>query len=1064
MTQRPDLPTYHELRQRLQSLTKQLVHAELLGRDSEVRRVAAEGELERLRRVHELLTAESRRSEADALQSRREVQSLRNDLQRARRQAAQGKRDADQALGIALTALRRVRSDLERIESSTAWRLGHGVARAAGQVRMRKAKTPGAALLALKRLDEVIAVLAARLGEVQRPAGEASERPLATARLARETKQLLAQAIRTRLGPAPTRSDWPGVSIVTLSRNAAEQLDPLMEGLRDTDYPTFELIVVDQSSAEDAVQLSERPGVSFPVRILRKDSDAAAAGAVNEAAHAAKHPFLLLIDSDIEPAEQGWLKELAEAVLTGADGEGAVAATRIPRTDPPLRGGDAAERFAVQQRGLVLDLVAGLPVPTPIDVGAPLPGERFGIEFESAAVSSSCLLVSRTSFLGVGGFDGGYGDVLEGVDLALRLRNAGTRILWSGRSVVFCPEDAQESPGASEARSADTAAPGQRRLMERWGPALRREIRLALLRRDRSWIGDRKLNVLVARASGDTNGRARDEATIELRDALSNEGWGVRDLDPGADEFSAAAAGADVVIALTPKLDPAVLPASVIAVAWIVDSPQHWLKLPLLHRYDVLVASSPRAVTVIRESSGLHAALLPPAANPARFAPPADDVRPSGTANARAEISYDDLPAAFHAAEVVIDQAPPDEARAGALGARALAALAAGTPVLTNCRRAAREQFDDEFPVFDHEDQLEGALQELVDSPERAGLAMRYRRRVLAEHTYQHRARRLRQLVEQTEERISFCLKIGAQEWRQAGRWGDLHLARDLERALKRRGHRCLIQVQSEWDNPEGFAYDVAVHVRGRGTYAPRQSQFNVLWLISHPDELSDDEANAYDLVCVASESFAETLAQRLSAPVAVLDQATDPWRFYPDPDPELAHDLVFVGNRRGSSTRGVLEDLLPTDLDLAVWGGGLSEVVDARHFQAEWFPNERLRRIYSSAKVVLCDHWEDMRTQGFASNRLYDAVASGAVVVTDAVAGIDGRFGDAVIRYDDAEDLRATLDRLLSSDGERSRLTADARASVLSAHTFDHRAAALLQYVETYAPGTGHRARVTAE
>ena len=42
----------------------------------------------------------------------------------------------------------------------------------------------------------------------------------------------------------------------------------------------------------------------------------------------------------------------------------------------------------------------------------------------------------------------------------------------------------------------------------------------------------------------------------------------------------------------------------------------------------------------------------------------------------------------------------------------------------------------------------------------------------------------------------------------------------------------------------------------------------------------------------------------------------------------------------------------------------------------------------------MLADHWDDMREHGFISNRIYDALACGAVVVSDDVAGLDGRFG----------------------------------------------------------------------
>ncbi len=55
---------------------------------------------------------------------------------------------------------------------------------------------------------------------------------------------------------------------------------------------------------------------------------------------------------------------------------------------------------------------------------------------------------------------------------------------------------------------------------------------------------------------------------------------------------------------------------------------------------------------------------------------------------------------------------------------------------------------------------------------------------------------------------------------------------------------------------------------------------------------------------------------------------------------------------------------------------------------------------------MVLNDHWEDMRTSGFISNRLFDAAASGARVITDAVEGLPATFGDSVQVYRSQEDL----------------------------------------------------------
>ena len=54
------------------------------------------------------------------------------------------------------------------------------------------------------------------------------------------------------------------------------------------------------------------------------------------------------------------------------------------------------------------------------------------------------------------------------------------------------------------------------------------------------------------------------------------------------------------------------------------------------------------------------------------------------------------------------------------------------------------------------------------------------------------------------------------------------------------------------------------------------------------------------------------------------------------------------------------------------------------------------------------------MREHGFVSNRIYDALACGACVISDEVAGLDEMFGGAVATYRTPE-LHGLLDRLLA-------------------------------------------------
>ena len=255
------------------------------------------------------------------------------------------------------------------------------------------------------------------------------------------------------------------------------------------------------------------------------------------------------------------------------------------------------------------------------------------------------------------------------------------------------------------------------------------------------------------------------------------------------------------------------------------------------------------------------------------------------------------------------------------VNSRVFDALASGAVVLTNCSGGVRELFDADFPTYADASSLRVQLDRLLaDEVLRRGIAARYRDEVLHKHTYAHRARQLKELLQQRLENLRFCITIGAPAWDVADKGGDVRLARAIQRELRAHGHDALIQTADEWDTVRGLEYDVALHLNRDPRNRPRPAQLNVLWNISYPEMLTGDECDAYDLIFVGSERFAEKLRERTETPVHVLEQATDTRHFRPELDERWARDLVLVGDARGSG-RHILGDLLPTEHDLAVWG-----------------------------------------------------------------------------------------------------------------------------------------------
>ncbi|MGI8876195.1 MAG: CgeB family protein [Egibacteraceae bacterium] len=295
--------------------------------------------------------------------------------------------------------------------------------------------------------------------------------------------------------------------------------------------------------------------------------------------------------------------------------------------------------------------------------------------------------------------------------------------------------------------------------------------------------------------------------------------------------------------------------------------------------------------------------------------------------------------------------------------------------------------------------------------------------------------------------RPAILVRVGGAELDPARSGGDYLLARSLCRALARRGHEAAIGPAGAAEASRGRMADLVLTIRGRGTVAATPGQVALVWLISHPEDVSHDELERCDAVLVASRTYARRLEGQLSVPVHPLLQFTDPALFYPDSDPGAGHDVAFVGNMR-SVLRPIVWDAIRSGHAPALYGEGWRFVAPELAVAGHVEPH-RVRKIYSSSKVVLNDHWEDMRRHGFVNNRVYDVLACGGFLLSDRLPELAEEFGDAVETYAGRRELAAKLDFYLLRGREREARGRRGREIVLERHTADHRAAKLLAIVE---------------
>jgi spore maturation protein CgeB len=253
------------------------------------------------------------------------------------------------------------------------------------------------------------------------------------------------------------------------------------------------------------------------------------------------------------------------------------------------------------------------------------------------------------------------------------------------------------------------------------------------------------------------------------------------------------------------------------------------------------------------------------------------------------------------------------------------------------------------------------------------------------------------------------------------------------------------VQTADQADGLAGRARDVHLVLRGLQPVRRSAGQRHVLWIISHPEAIDDAELDAADLVLVASPRFADHLRHRTSTPVEVMLQATDQRRFRPRPvDPAHRHDVTIVAKTR-DELRPAVSDALAAGLRPAIYGSGWRGLVDPDLVVADHVDNGILPVVYSSAGVVLNDHWHTMRAGRFVSNRLFDVLACGTAVISDPVEGTDELFDGAVLEYHTPDELRALADQVLAAPEAARQLAERGRKVILASHTFDHRARQLI-------------------
>lgn len=267
------------------------------------------------------------------------------------------------------------------------------------------------------------------------------------------------------------------------------------------------------------------------------------------------------------------------------------------------------------------------------------------------------------------------------------------------------------------------------------------------------------------------------------------------------------------------------------------------------------------------------------------------------------------------------------------------------------------------------------------------------------------------------DERLRWGVKISSAGGSSGDHWGDTFFAESLRKALVGLGHSAVVHRDGAHSSYAAAYDDVALVIRGLYRTRPIPGKINILWVISHPEDVTVDEVREFDAVFAASTAWSHEMTVRSGVPVVPMLQATDPALFHEEVRPETVTGPLFVGSTHDGRSRRAVELAVAAGTPLRVYGRGWSDQLPDHMLAGTHIDNKDLAGYYRGASRVVADHWDEMADQGFIQNRVFDAVATGSRVVSDRVQGVEELFGGAVRVYETPEELAYLLSS--DSDGE---------------------------------------------
>ena len=188
----------------------------------------------------------------------------------------------------------------------------------------------------------------------------------------------------------PKRDSYPFISVVIPIFNAKKFITAALESVLKTNYPNYEVIVVDDLSTDGSFELvKQKFGKNKKIALFKNKTKQLAAGSRNRGVIKSRGEYIALLDHDIE-VDKNWLKEIMKTFQQYP--EVSVVQSRVL---------DLSKKTTIQHAGIKINTYLGWVVAR----GFGLNSKNHFNKTEEVFANATGLVFKKSVWKAVGGFD-----------------------------------------------------------------------------------------------------------------------------------------------------------------------------------------------------------------------------------------------------------------------------------------------------------------------------------------------------------------------------------------------------------------------------------------------------------------------------------------------------------------------------------------------------------------------------------------------------------------------------------------------------------------------------------